>query len=145
MRSLVNVIQYRVLRSDAGLPTNPNVSRVQLDLHHVSCAHPAALRHAVNQSLVQVKDQGLLGCLRVGFHIDVRWLASWDERSRGRRGFGVFRQGTNGRRGRFEVRRYILLLLIACCTAARAGRLPFLMFTLPEGFLVVKLDPYGPP
>lgn len=104
MRSLVNIIQYRVLRSDAGLPTDPNVGRVQLDLHHVSCAHPAALRHAVDQSFVQVKDQGLLGCLRVGLYIDIRWLAAWDERSRGCWRLGVFRQGTNGRRGRLEVR-----------------------------------------
>lgn len=48
MRPLVHVVEYRVLRTDAGLSTHADVRRVQLYLDHVTRAHPAALGHAVD-------------------------------------------------------------------------------------------------
>ena len=56
VRPLVHIVQDGVLRADAGLATYTDVCRAELDLDHVSAVHAAALRHAVDQRLIQVED-----------------------------------------------------------------------------------------
>lgn len=105
--TLVDPVQDGVLRPQRRLASGPDIRLVEPYLHHVACAHPPALRHAVYQGFVQIQNQRLLMFPVCGFDVQIGRLPARDQRARRCGCLWVFCQRP-GRRGRgLELRRYI--------------------------------------
>jgi len=107
IRSLVDVVENWVLRPNRCLPACPNQRRVQSHFHHVAGTHTSALGHAVDQRLVEVENERLLVLERRRFQIQVRGLASRDQRSWRSRSLGVPSESADGGGGRLELCGYV--------------------------------------
>lgn len=99
MGSFMDVVEDGMLRSNTGLPAHAHIGCIQLHLDHMSAAHPATLRHAVDQSLVQIEDQCLLWRLSVRLEVDIGWLSAGNQWPRRCWCLGVLCQSPSRRGG----------------------------------------------
>lgn len=86
MRTLMHIIEDRMLRAEGLCAAASDVRGIKADLDHVPGTHAPALGHAVDQGLVEVEDQRLHVFRVDGLLVrHVGRLASRDQRPRRRR------------------------------------------------------------
>jgi hypothetical protein len=71
--ALVHVVQYRYLRTKNHAVSSNGA--LKLDFNHMTSAHSPTFGHTVNQRLIQVDNESLLGRVRIISH-DIRGLTA---------------------------------------------------------------------